>query len=59
MAFHYVARGVIRDGNHILLVRAIGDNMTFLPGGHIEFGGTYGEMAEWLKAPVLKTGIRL
>ncbi|AJR06565.1 NUDIX domain-containing protein [Photobacterium gaetbulicola] len=38
MAFHYVARGLIRDGGHILLVRAIGDNMTFLPGGHIEFG---------------------
>ena len=38
MAFHYVARGVIRDGDHILLVRAIGDTMTFLPGGHIEFG---------------------
>ncbi|MGR5063388.1 NUDIX domain-containing protein [Photobacterium sp. DNB22_13_2] len=38
MAFHYVARGLIRDGDHILLVRAIGDNMTFLPGGHIEFG---------------------
>ncbi|MDV5172150.1 NUDIX domain-containing protein [Photobacterium rosenbergii] len=38
MAFHYVARGVICDGNHILLVRAVGDNMTFLPGGHIEFG---------------------
>ena len=38
MAFHYVARGLIRDGDHILLVRAIGDSMTFLPGGHIEFG---------------------
>ncbi|MBY5945192.1 NUDIX domain-containing protein [Photobacterium rosenbergii] len=38
MAFHYVARGVIRDGDHILLVKAIGDTMTFLPGGHIEFG---------------------
>ncbi|MGF1735753.1 NUDIX domain-containing protein [Photobacterium satsumensis] len=38
MAFHYVARGLIRDGDHILLVRAIGDTMTFLPGGHIEFG---------------------
>ncbi|WEM45002.1 NUDIX domain-containing protein (plasmid) [Photobacterium sp. DA100] len=38
MAFHYVARGLIRDGGHILLVRAIGDTMTFLPGGHIEFG---------------------
>ncbi|KHT65074.1 hypothetical protein RJ45_03160 [Photobacterium gaetbulicola] len=38
MAFHYVARGLIREGGHVLLVRAIGDNMTFLPGGHIEFG---------------------
>ncbi|MDD1829668.1 NUDIX domain-containing protein [Photobacterium sp. ZSDE20] len=38
MAFHYVARGLIRDGDYILLVRAIGDTMTFLPGGHIEFG---------------------
>ncbi|PSU35474.1 NUDIX domain-containing protein [Photobacterium lutimaris] len=38
MAFHYVARGLIRDADHILLVRAIGDTMTFLPGGHIEFG---------------------
>ena len=37
MAFHYVARGVITSGDSILLVRAIGDTMTFLPGGHIEF----------------------
>lgn len=37
MAFHYLARGIITSGEHVLLVRAIGDTMTFLPGGHIEF----------------------
>ncbi|MGR2768877.1 NUDIX domain-containing protein [Photobacterium ganghwense] len=37
MSFHYLARGIIRSEGHILLVRAIGDTMTFLPGGHIEF----------------------
>ncbi|PSW22190.1 NUDIX domain-containing protein [Photobacterium sanctipauli] len=38
MAFHYLARGIIRSDDHVLLVRAIGDAITFLPGGHIEFG---------------------
>lgn len=37
MAFHYLARGIITSGDYVLLVRAIGDTMTFLPGGHIEF----------------------
>ncbi|MGF1681765.1 NUDIX domain-containing protein [Photobacterium minamisatsumaniensis] len=37
MAFHYLARGVIHTNGHVLLVRAIGDEITFLPGGHIEF----------------------
>lgn len=37
MAFHYLARGIITSGDDVLLVRAVGDTMTFLPGGHIEF----------------------
>lgn len=37
MTFHYQARGIITSGAYVLLVRAKGDDKTFLPGGHIEF----------------------
>lgn len=37
MSFHYIARAVILQDKHILLVKEIGSDLTFLPGGHIEF----------------------
>lgn len=37
-AFHYLARGVIMVDGKVLVVKAIGANNTFLPGGHIEMG---------------------
>jgi 8-oxo-dGTP pyrophosphatase MutT (NUDIX family) len=36
--FHYIVRGVIRDGEHVLLCKQRTGAYTFLPGGHIEFG---------------------
>jgi len=36
--FHYIVRGVIRDGDHVLLCKQRTGTYTFLPGGHIEFG---------------------
>jgi 8-oxo-dGTP pyrophosphatase MutT (NUDIX family) len=35
MRFHYLARGVIRVGNRVLLAHQKGAGNTFLPGGHI------------------------
>ena len=35
---HLLARAVIRDAGHVLLVRADGQSHTFLPGGHVEDG---------------------
>ncbi len=36
--FHYIVRGVIRHGDHVLLCKQRTGDYTFLPGGHIEFG---------------------
>lgn len=33
-----LARALIPDGDHILLVRSSGGDYTFLPGGHVEWG---------------------
>ncbi|MEY4731850.1 MAG: hypothetical protein RL681_796 [Candidatus Parcubacteria bacterium] len=38
--FHLRVRGIIRDGEHVLLVRTKGKNYSFLPGGHHEVGET-------------------
>jgi 8-oxo-dGTP diphosphatase len=38
MKFHYIVRGIIRDGDHILLCKQKDGNYTFLLGGHIDFG---------------------
>ena len=35
---HLLARAVIRDGDHVLVVQADGQSHTFLPGGHREVG---------------------
>jgi 8-oxo-dGTP pyrophosphatase MutT (NUDIX family) len=35
---HLLARAIIRDAGHILLVRARGQPHVFLPGGHVEEG---------------------
>lgn len=37
-SFHYIARGIIRDGEHLLLCKQKDGDYTFLLGGHIEFG---------------------
>ncbi len=37
-SFHYIVRGVIRDGKHVLLCKQRTGDYTFLPGGHVEFG---------------------
>ncbi|MFB6098321.1 MAG: NUDIX domain-containing protein [Salinibacter sp.] len=37
-AVHLLARAVIRDDDHVLVVRADGQSHTFLPGGHREAG---------------------
>ena len=36
--FHYIVRGIIRDGDHLLLCKQKSGDYTFLLGGHIEFG---------------------
>jgi 8-oxo-dGTP diphosphatase len=36
--FHHLARGIIIDGEKVLVAHAIGHKNTFLPGGHVEFG---------------------
>ena len=36
--FHYLTRGVILKDGKVLVVKAIGADNTFLPGGHIEIG---------------------
>ena len=38
MKFHYIVRGIIRDGDHVLLCKQKDGNYTFLLGGHIDFG---------------------
>ncbi len=36
--FHYIVRGIIRDGEHLLLCKQKNGDYTFLLGGHIDFG---------------------
>jgi 8-oxo-dGTP diphosphatase len=36
--FHYIVRGIIRDGEHVLLCKQKDGDYTFLLGGHIDFG---------------------
>jgi 8-oxo-dGTP pyrophosphatase MutT (NUDIX family) len=36
--FHYIVRGIIRDGDHLLLCKQKEGDYTFLLGGHIDFG---------------------
>lgn len=36
--FHYIVRGIIRDGDSVLLCKQKTGDYTFLPGGHIDFG---------------------
>ena len=36
--FHYIVRGIIRDGEHVLLCKQKIGDYTFLLGGHIDFG---------------------
>ena len=38
LKFHYIVRGIIRDGEHILLCKQKYGDYTFLLGGHIDFG---------------------
>ena len=38
MKFHYIVRGIIRDGAHVLLCKQKDGDYTFLLGGHIDFG---------------------
>ena len=38
MNFHYIVRGIIRDGDHVLLCKQKNGDYTFLLGGHIDFG---------------------
>lgn len=38
MNFHYIVRGIIRDGEHVLLCKQKDGEYTFLIGGHIDFG---------------------
>ena len=38
MKFHYIVRGIIRDGEHVLLCKQKDGDYTFLLGGHIDFG---------------------
>ena len=36
--FHYIVRGIIRDGDHLLLCKQKDGAYTFLLGGHIDLG---------------------
>ena len=36
--FHYIVRGIIRDGDSVLLCKQKKGDYTFLLGGHIDFG---------------------
>lgn len=36
--FHYIVRGIIRDGDHVLLCKQKDRDYTFLLGGHIDLG---------------------
>jgi 8-oxo-dGTP diphosphatase len=53
MNFHYIVRGIIRDGDHILLCKQKDGNYTFLLGGHIEFGeGAKAALAREIKEEI-------
>ncbi|GAB6260838.1 NUDIX domain-containing protein [Photobacterium sp. R1] len=38
VTLHYSSRALIQVQDKILLVRRVGDRMSFLPGGHVELG---------------------
>jgi 8-oxo-dGTP diphosphatase len=39
LKFHYLTRALITSRDYLIVAREIGEEHTFLPGGHIEFGG--------------------
>ena len=53
MKFHYIVRGIIRDGDHVLLCKQKDGNYTFLLGGHIDFGeAAKGALAREIKEEI-------
>ena len=46
--FHILSRGIIIDGDYILIARAQNTHNTFLPGGHLEFKENHLELC-WIK----------
>jgi 8-oxo-dGTP diphosphatase len=53
MKFHYIVRGIIRDGDHVLLCKQKNGNYTFLLGGHIDFGeGAKAALAREIKEEI-------
>jgi 8-oxo-dGTP pyrophosphatase MutT (NUDIX family) len=63
MKFHYIVRGIIRDGDHLLLCKQKDGDYTFLLGGHIDFkeGAKFAlarEIKEEIGADVTVTNFR-
>ena len=53
MKFHYIVRGIIRDGDHVLLCKQKNGTYTFLLGGHIDFGeGAKAALAREIKEEI-------